>query len=87
MLEIAKNIDQYLLERRTCSHFFVRFINLKGFMFHCNCGKSYLNLCGKVSHLIDKKMQVFKDDNHNLIAKIRHHKISNNHSNKFCIAD
>ena len=45
MTKIVNCINQYLLERWTCSHFFVRFINLKsvpGFRFRCNCGESYL---------------------------------------------
>ena len=52
MPKIVNCINQYLLERWTCSHFFVRFINLKGFRFRCNCGESYLwNVQSSSTHL------------------------------------
>ena len=53
ILKIVNDINQYLLERWTDSHFFVRFINLKGFRFRCNCGKSYLwNVQSSSSHVL-----------------------------------
>ena len=53
MPKIVNCINQYLLERWTCSHFFVRFINLKGFRFRCNCGESYLwNVQSSSSHVL-----------------------------------